>query len=215
MNQRRGFIFYRSFLAAIDELPPEYRPILLDAIVRYALCGQAPDFSQRENAFIYRAIWANIQPVLQKDINHFIAGLNGGAPEGNSNASKQPKTTKNNQPPSMMEDGKMKDGKMKDGKMKDGKMKDGQMKDESVTRTHPVSSLFPTIEEVRIYCRENNLAAINVEHFFKHYEASGWLDKFGNPVNWKQKAIDWDEHDKADAKEKEPPLAKDYGFTIL
>lgn len=109
----------------------------------------------------------------------------------------------------------MNDGQMKDGQMEDEKMKDEQMKDESIARPASVSSsLFPTLEEVRLYCREKNLNAINVDHFFRHYEASGWLDKYGHPVNWQQKAIDWDEHDKADAKEKESPLAKDYGFTI-
>ena len=49
---------------------------------------------------------------------------------------------------------------------------------------------IPTKEEILNYT--NSLCKkIDVENFIAYYEASGWCDKNGLPINWKQKAITW------------------------
>lgn len=50
----------------------------------------------------------------------------------------------------------------------------------------------PTIEEVKAYVREKNLA-VDPEWFFNYFEAGDWIDSLGNPVkSWKQKL--WTHH---------------------
>lgn len=48
----------------------------------------------------------------------------------------------------------------------------------------------PTLEEVKIYFKENNYPEKLAETFFKSYDVANWNDSKGNSVkNWKQKAI--------------------------
>ena len=54
---------------------------------------------------------------------------------------------------------------------------------------------FPTLEEVREYCRERN-SSVDPDRFFSYYNEGDWRDANGNPVlNWKQKLISWEQKD--------------------
>lgn len=196
---RRGFTFYRSFLDGINALPESYHAPLYEAIVRYALDFQEPDFSGYENAFVYNAVWANIRPVLEKDIKHFVAGCGGGAPEGNSNAQKQPKTTKeqpkNNQTPSMMKDERC---KMKDErcKMEDErcKMKDGELfvADAPTPTKKPISFVAPSLEDVEAYAREIGAPEKEAGSFHDYFTSVGWVMSGGRKIkDWKSAFRHW------------------------
>ena len=88
--QRTWFKFYQSFYDAIKDLPDYAQLAIYRAITAYSLDFQEPDFSQLENAVFIQGIWAGLRPGLQKGIRAFENGRNGGAPEGNQNALKQP-----------------------------------------------------------------------------------------------------------------------------
>ena len=88
--QRTYFRFYQSFYDAIKDLPDYAQLAIYRAITAYSLDFQEPDFSQLENAVFIQGIWAGLRPGLQKGIRAFENGRNGGAPEGNQNALKQP-----------------------------------------------------------------------------------------------------------------------------
>lgn len=50
----------------------------------------------------------------------------------------------------------------------------------------------PTLKEVENYCRERG-NKVDAKRFFDFFEASGWIDSKGKPVqNWKQKVITWE-----------------------
>ena len=89
--ERLYFKFFRSFYKAIDNLPDQVQLSLYRAIVSYSLDFQEPDFTQLDNAAFIQAIWEGFRPILRNGIKHYLNGANGGAPEGNQNAKKQPK----------------------------------------------------------------------------------------------------------------------------
>ncbi len=89
--ERLYFKFFRSFYKAIDNLPDDIQLSLYRGIVSFALDFQEPDFSSMENAPFIQAIWEGFRPVITNGISHYLNGANGGAPEGNQNAKKQPK----------------------------------------------------------------------------------------------------------------------------
>ncbi len=88
-DKKNSMVFYRSFLDAVDEMPEESQLPLLKAIIRYALDDETP----KELDSYCRAIFKAIQPTIDKAILRYKAqcenGKKGGAPKGNSNASKK------------------------------------------------------------------------------------------------------------------------------
>lgn len=53
------------------------------------------------------------------------------------------------------------------------------------------SSESPSLEEIEDFCKERK-SNVNPKRFYDFYSASGWKDKNGNPINWKQKLIAWE-----------------------
>jgi len=90
---RESFIFYKSFKTAIDRLEdPGEKLALYEAICNYALNGEEPVINGA-----LAGMFELIRPQIDKNNIKYENGKKGGAPEGNQNARKQPKTTKNNQ----------------------------------------------------------------------------------------------------------------------
>ena len=53
----------------------------------------------------------------------------------------------------------------------------------------------PTIEEVRIYCKETN-SSVDPDYFFNNYESQGWIKANGMPIqNWKLTIKTWEKRD--------------------
>lgn len=102
-EKRDSFVFYRSFLEAIDQADTESQLKLYRAIALYALNGEEPRLVGLVNA-----VWLAIKPQLDANYKRFQNGKKGGkfgflgaehgkkggAPKGNQNARKN----KNNPP---------------------------------------------------------------------------------------------------------------------
>lgn len=89
---RDSFVFYKSFLDAIECFPNEVQIVLYKAVTGYALNGIEPQLNGAE-----KGVWALIKPQLDASINRRELTTNGkkrGAPMGNQNARK--KTIQNN-----------------------------------------------------------------------------------------------------------------------
>ncbi len=93
MNTRDSFVFYRSFYDSISHCPDEAQIVLLRAVISYGLNQEVPDFSGVPYQQFIEAIFAGIRPQLDANFQRYINGCRGGAPKGNQNARKQPKTT--------------------------------------------------------------------------------------------------------------------------
>jgi hypothetical protein len=99
---RDGFVFYRSFYEAINELPDENFKKVVCAICRYALYGDEP----LELSMIEKSLFLLIKPQIDANERRRQNGCKGGAPRGNQNAQqKQPETTEveQNQPTIVIE----------------------------------------------------------------------------------------------------------------
>ena len=84
---RESYIFYASFYEAMKYLPDTDYVAVSKAINEYALYGNEIELSGIATAFFQL-----IKPQLDANNRRRDAGLKGGAPRGNSNAVKQPKT---------------------------------------------------------------------------------------------------------------------------
>lgn len=97
MNEetRDGFIFYKSFYEAIHELDFEDQCAVYEAIFEYQFNNSEPHLEG-----VKKAIWLLIKPQLDANNQRYENGKKGGAPTGNTNASKKEnnqKQPKNNQ----------------------------------------------------------------------------------------------------------------------
>ena len=90
---RESFIFYKSFYEALNDLDePADKIAFIEAICEYALNEEKPKLSGPLKGMFNLA-----RPQIDKNNIRYENGKKGGAPKGNKNAKKQPKTTENNQ----------------------------------------------------------------------------------------------------------------------
>ena len=83
-NERKGFVFYRSFYDAITDkdvgLTKTEQLDIFIAISEYCLLGVVPELTGRS-----KAMWILIKPQLDANNNRYENGKKGGAPEGTQN----------------------------------------------------------------------------------------------------------------------------------
>lgn len=100
MEERNSFVFYASFQEAAEMMPTvEAKAAFYEAIILYGLKGIEPNFDEftaLEQQFLKLGM-ANIRPNIDAAYRRRVAsianGKKGGAPKGNQNARKQPKTS--------------------------------------------------------------------------------------------------------------------------
>ena len=84
-----SFVVYKSFYEAIKDLDnPQDQLKLYNSMFNYCLYGEDPVLTG-----VCKIMWTLIKPQLDSNIKRREDGKKGGAPKGNSNAKKQPKTT--------------------------------------------------------------------------------------------------------------------------
>ena len=98
-QKQLSFLFYTSWKEQIDELDDQELRRFINNLINYHN-DQEIDLPTRTEMFL----WRGILPALQKNRSRWESrqiaasenGKRGGAPKGNDNARKQPKTTQNN-----------------------------------------------------------------------------------------------------------------------
>lgn len=201
-TQRGCFTFYRSYFDAIEIIPdPTQRAALYAAIARFMLDGEFPDLTESDP--LTKMAWQLILPTLQRAIvraeNSRKNGRKGGAPVGNTNAKKQPKTTQKQPGTTQKQPGTS---------PYTGTSTDTDTKTGTNTSTRRFKSMgqkvefSPTLSEVMA---EANVIGANEEtakRFYSHYEAKGWQDNNGQPLrNWSAMLQAWAKHDRECAEE--------------
>ncbi len=195
--ERNSFMFYRSFYGALKACEAEDRLALYDAIAEYAFLRKEPNFQKS----ILKMAWVLIHPVLESGWRNYLNSLKGGAPIGNSNASKQPKnkpkTTEKQPTPSMIEEGRNKREEVRN------KNKDvdciilGATEVATPTPTPKKRFTPPSVQDVDVFAHEfaaNNGLQVPPtfsEGFVDYYTANGW--KAGrNPMrDWRAACRRW------------------------
>ena len=170
-KKRTGFTFYRSYyeqLRLITE--PMQRLTMYDALADYALNHTRPDFEHGNFNELQKMFWAGVRPLLDKSWQLFDNGTRGGAPVGNTNASKN-KTTKKQPKNNQKQPNPSKDLYL----YKDlNPYLEGEG-DKDVFRP-------PSLEDVLFYCSSIHGADDDglAKKFFNYYAARGW--KMGNGI---------------------------------
>ena len=187
-------MFYRSFYGALKACEAEDRLALYDAIAEYAFLRKEPNFQKS----ILKMAWVLIHPVLESGWRNYLNSLKGGAPIGNSNASKQPKnnrkTTEKQPTPSMIEEGRNKREEVRN------KNKDVDCIILGATEVAPVSKkkfVPPSLLDVDLYARQYaaqkglQLSSDFAERFMSYYESNGWLVGKNRMKDWRATVRRW------------------------
>ena len=96
---KNSFVIYHSYLDSLEDLTDEQFGKLFRALFHYEIKREEPDFTGGLKIafnFIKQDLDVNLEKYEKKCEKNRLNGLKGGAPVGNQNARKQPKTTENN-----------------------------------------------------------------------------------------------------------------------
>ena len=167
---RESFIFYKSFYESIKELDLKDQVQIYNAIFSYQF-----ENKEIELTGVCKSIFTLIIPQLEANNKRYVNGCKGGAPKGNTNASKkQPKnnlkTTKNNL------------------NLTEKQPNDNVNENDNVNRNKFIK---PTIEEIQNYCNERN-NGINAEAFHDFYESKNWYVGKNKMKDWKASVRTWE-----------------------
>ena len=198
---RDGFIFYESFRDAMRGLPAETQLLLYNAIADYALYDEVPDFG---GDGIAKGFFALMRPQIDANNRRRDVGARGGRPvkssaqepneiqietdeEPNDNLSETYVKPNDNQTVTKAEPKEKEKVKAK------AKVK---AKEKECCADEPRRFTKPTVDEIRVYCRERG-NTIDEQRFFDFYEAKGW--RVGNqPMkDWQAAVRTWEGRDLA------------------
>lgn len=189
------FTFFASYYEAIAEFDDETRLKMYDMICRYALYGEIID---SENA-IEKSLFTIIKPLIEASERR----RSGGAPVGNQNARKQPKTIKNNLPKQSIEttENNLKqpiDSEKTNNINKNKNINKNininikeEIKAETEEGTKRKRFIPPSLEEVTAYCKERN-NSVNPESFIDFYASKGWYIGKNKMKDWKAAVRTWE-----------------------
>ncbi len=164
----KGFVFYKSFLTAITMLPEDCQLQMFKAICDYGLEHIEPQFTGNHAQFLV-ALWVSIQPQLDANYDRFLNGCKGGAPLGNQNARKQPKTTQNNPKTTKTTETTENNQKQPKDKVKEKEKEKEKAKenDSFYSSSFPPLSETPKKEEQQ---KKDFLLQIQETFFFRNYQ---------------------------------------------
>lgn len=189
------FVFCPSFyhqLRAIKSI--ETRLMVYEAVVEYGILGKVPDFSTVDPLGLIDGIFAAIKYVIDSTKSKRVhisnerskAGKNGGAPKGNQNARKQPKTSKTNKTSVDVDVDVDVDEKIK---------KLSNESKESADKPRKVAAkrtafVAPSPQEVKNYISEKGYT-VDAQRFIDFYEAKGWMIGRNKMKNWRAAVRTW------------------------
>lgn len=159
----------------------EEQLVLYKAIADYALDGIEPDVSTL--GVLGQLCWTAISPNIKSGRRNYIKGCNGGAPEGNCNAKKQPK----NNPNSTEKQPGQTSTKNKNRNKTKNKNDEESIEKVATKRTAFVA---PSLQEVSDYISEKGYA-VDARQFVDFYESKGWMVGSNKMKDWRAAVRTW------------------------
>jgi hypothetical protein len=187
---RDSFIFYRSFFEAAEDLTPEEKCAMFDAICDYAL-----NFAEPSLEGTPKLAFRLIKPQLDANIARFNNGQKGGRPSSNKTKSKpNHNLTKTKTEPNRNQT-KTKTKPLtafgytteKPNVNVNGNVNGNDNPNENVNAIdHPS---VDDIKEWMYHCGCRNIS--ESEKFWLYYESKGWMVGQVPMVNWKAAVLSW------------------------
>lgn len=187
---REGFIFYRGFADALNDLEPEDRLACYDAICQYALDGTVPELTG-----VPSAIFKMARPQIDANNQKYENGKKGGRPktepEPNDNQTVTKAKPNDNQTVTEPEP-----------KEKDKDKDKEKVKEKTPKGVQKKSSRFspPTKDQVEAYIREKGYS-VDAERFVDFYASKDWMVGKNKMKDWQAAVRNW----ARDRKEERPP----------
>ena len=217
---RGSFIFYASFYEAMKCLDETNYNAVSRAINEYALYG-----TELELDGVAKGFFQLIKPQIDANNRRRDNGLKGGAPQGNSNAKKQPKTTEK-QPKNNLKTTKIQPKTTEKQPNVNDNVNDNvnyninsnslelfsngidiekeKKKIQKEKNKNPSRFVPPTLDEVAEYCRQRN-SVVDPQGFVDYYTANGWKVGKNSMKNWQAAIRLWERKEAEKAPPHTPP----------
>ena len=194
-----SFIFYTSWLEAIEELSEDDQFITIKAILRYQAYHENPNIKGAPVA-IFKMAKPIIDELYSRRMASIENGRKGGRPKSAQSEETEDKADGNLKPNKNLEKPSHNLEKPRHNLEKPSPNLNVNVNDNvnvnvnANANDNRKSFTPPSIEDVKNYCLERN-NGVDYQRFYDYYSAAGWKDKNGNPVkNWKQKMIiNWED----------------------
>lgn len=179
-----SFIFLKTWRTGLKTLPPADRVEAYDAIIDYALEGKP---YEGDNVAI-KMMLAMISSQIDEHNKRYQEKIQQCSNAANARWSKQKNNIENEQ---MRTDADASDSIREDAPNYNHNNNSNNNSNQDVnTKNKRKKFIKPTIEEIKEYCTEQGLN-IDVEYFFNHYEANGWLAGRVPMKDWKATLRNW------------------------
>lgn len=178
---REAFTFYRSFRDAVEMTNREEQLVLYKAIADYALDGIEPDVSTL--GVLGQLCWTAISPNIRSGRRNYINGCNGGAPEGNCNAKKQPENNPNST-------GKQPGQTSTKNKNRNKNKNENDEESTEKVATKRTAFVAPSLQEVSDYISEKGYT-VDARQFVDFYESKGWMVGSNKMKDWRAAVRTW------------------------
>ena len=190
MSDKKSFVMYESWGAAIEKMSNEQAGELIKAIYAYQ---KDPDAVPQDPALAF--VFELIKQQLDADSQRYKeacaarseAGKKGGRPKANVSDKKQMVSEESKKSKCFSEKAKKADN---DNEY-DNDLKENTLEGVKEKRFAP-----PTLQEVKDYCLKMGYTHVNAERFIDYYASNGWMVGKNRMKDWKAAVRNWDRREK-------------------
>ncbi len=191
MSDKKSFVMYESWGAAIEKMSNEQAGELIKAIYAYQ---KDPDAVPEDPALAF--VFELIKQQLDADSQRYKeacaarseAGKKGGRPKANASDKKQMVSAESKKSKCFSEKAKKADN--------DNEYDNDLKKENTIDGVKEKRFAPPTLENVREYCREMGYTNVDAERFIDFYTSNGWMVGKNRMKDWKAAVRNWDRREK-------------------
>ena len=188
MSDKKSFVMYESWGAAIEKMSNEQAGELIKAIYAYQ---KDPDAVPEDPALAF--VFELIKQQLDADSQRYKeacaarseAGKKGGRPKVNASDKKQMVSEESKKSKCFSEKAKKADNEY-----------DNDLKENTIDGVKEKRFAPPTLENVSEYCREMGYTNVDAARFIDFYTSNGWMVGKNRMKDWKAAVRNWDRREK-------------------
>ncbi len=188
MSDKKSFVMYESWGAAIEKMSNEQAGELIKAIYTYQ---KDPDAVPEDPALAF--VFELIKQQLDADSQRYKeacaarseAGKKGGRPKTNASDKKQMVSEESKKSKCFSEKAKKADNEY-----------DNDLKENTIDGVKEKRFAPPTLENVSEYCREMGYTNMDAARFIDFYTSNGWMVGKNRMKDWKAAVRNWDRREK-------------------